>query len=133
CACSRRCSLRRARAGAGSRCKRPRPRLTGASPRASYVAGPAERGARTMNLSTARLGALLLAAASGGALAQASTLPLAAPEPAPDTAPMQRQSGMAVINGEHDERTVVRSFEPDSVVGDYRIDFQLLDANGDGV
>ena len=86
-----------------------------------------------MNRSTARLGALLLATASGGALAQASTLPLAAPEPAPDTAPMQRQSGMAVIHGEHDERTVVRSFEPDSVVGDYRIDFQLLDANGDGV
>lgn len=79
------------------------------------------------------LTALLLAAASGGVLAQASTLPLPPPEPPPSAAPIQRQSGMIVIQGEHDERTVVRSFEPDSVVGDYRIDFDALDADGDGV
>ncbi|KAF1701110.1 hypothetical protein [Pseudoxanthomonas suwonensis] len=77
--------------------------------------------------------ALLLAAASGGALAQASTLPLPPPDPPPTAAPMQRQSGMVVIQGDHDERTVVRSYEPDSVVGDYRIDFDALDANGAGV
>lgn len=80
-----------------------------------------------------RITALLLAAASGGALSQASTLPLPPPEPAPSAAPMQRQSGMVVIPGDHDERTVVRSYEPDSVTGEYRIDFQALDTNGDGV
>lgn len=84
-------------------------------------------------LTAAALPALLLAGASGGVLAQASTLPLAPPEPAPEAAPIQRQSGMVVIHGSHDERTVVRSFEPDSVVGDYRIDFVALDADGDGV
>ena len=85
------------------------------------------------NRSDAGLVALLLAGASGGALAQASTLPLPPPEQAPSAAPIQRQSGMVVIHGIHDERTVVRSFEPDSVVGDYRIDFEALDADGDGV
>ena len=76
--------------------------------------------------------ALLLAVASGGALAQASTLPLPPPAPEPVAAPMQRQSGMAVLQGGHDERIVVRSYEPDSVVGEYRIDFEAMDANGDG-
>ena len=81
----------------------------------------------------ARTTALLLAVASGGALAQASTLPLPPPAPEPVAAPMQRQSGMAVLQGDHDERVVVRSYEPDSVVGEYRIDFEAMDANGDGV
>lgn len=85
-----------------------------------------------MSRYSACLTALLLATASGGALSQAATLPLPPPEPAPSIAPMQRQSGMAVIEGQHDERTVVRSFEPDSVVGQYRIDFEAMDVDGDG-
>lgn len=75
----------------------------------------------------------LLALACGGALAQATSLPLPPPAAAPSSAPIQRQSGMAVIPGDHDERTIVRSFEPDSVVGDYRIDFEALDTDGDGL
>ncbi|KAF1698544.1 hypothetical protein CSC62_04780 [Pseudoxanthomonas jiangsuensis] len=76
---------------------------------------------------------LCLALASGGALAQATTLPLPPPAAAPSSAPMQRQSGMVVIDGDHDERTIVRSYEPDSVVGNYRIDFEALDADADGL
>ncbi|KAF1686517.1 hypothetical protein B1992_08190 [Pseudoxanthomonas broegbernensis] len=75
----------------------------------------------------------LLALASTGALAQATSLPLPPPEAPPASAPMQRQSGMVVIPGDHHELTIVRSFEPDSVVGDYRIDFDALDADGDGL
>src|SRR5690606_14542213 len=77
--------------------------------------------------------ALLLAAASGGALAQAATLPLPPDPPPPAAAPMQRQSGMVVIERGNDERVVVRSYEPDSVVGEYRIDFAAMDANGGAV
>ena len=73
----------------------------------------------------------LLALAAADAGAQATTLPLPPPESAPASTPMQRQSGMVVIAGDHDERAIVRSFEPDSVVGDYRIDFEALDANAD--
>lgn len=75
----------------------------------------------------------LLALGSAGALAQATSLPLPPPGQAPSSAPIQRQSGMVVIDGDHHARTIIRSFEPDSVVGHYRVDFQTLDANGDGV
>ena len=73
---------------------------------------------------------LALISISGAALSQATTLPLPVPEHTPASAPMQRQTGMKVIHGSHDERTIVRGFEPDSIVGDYRIDFVALDLDG---
>ena len=77
-------------------------------------------------------GALLLVAGAA-ALAQASPLPLPpALDPAPSSQPIQRQTGMQVIDAGHDQKYIVRSFEPDSVQGEYRIDFDALDANGDG-
>ncbi|MFO7338991.1 MAG: EF-hand domain-containing protein [Lysobacteraceae bacterium] len=60
-------------------------------------------------------------------------LPLPETTPAPQGQPLQRQTGMVVLPRDHDEKIVVRSVEPDSVVGDYRIDFEAMDANGDGV
>ena len=75
---------------------------------------------------------LPLALGSAGVLAQAVPLPLP-PDTTPSRAPIQRQSGMLVIDGAHDERTIIRSFEPDSVVGHYRIDFEVLDVDGDGL
>jgi hypothetical protein len=67
------------------------------------------------------------------AWAQAQTVPLPAPTQAPAAAPIQRQTGMLVIEGSHDERTIVRTFEPDSIVGHYRVDFIALDVDGDGL
>jgi len=83
---------------------------------------------------------LLLALASGAAPAQTQThgaqaqaLPRASDADAPTRQPMQRQTGMVVMAGDNNEQVVIRSFEPDSVVGEYRIDFDALDGNGDGV
>lgn len=78
------------------------------------------------------LAGLALALGSAGALAQATPLPLP-PDTTPAREPFQRQSGMLVVDGPHDTRTIIRSYEPDSVVGDYRIDFEALDVDGDGV
>lgn len=79
------------------------------------------------------LAVAVLIAASDAALAQASTLPLPPPlDPSPSSQPIQRQTGMQVIDAGHDQKYIVRSFEPDTVQGDYRIDFEALDANGDG-
>ena len=80
--------------------------------------------------------ALLLLLATGEALAAkgtpATTLPLAPPEATPADQPLQRQTGMVVIEGTHGERTIIRSVEPRSLVGGDRLDFGVLDANGDG-
>lgn len=79
------------------------------------------------------LAAGLLLSGSDAALAQASALPLPpSQDPPPASQPIQRQTGMRVIEAGHDQKYIVRSFEPDSVQGQYRIDFEALDANGDG-
>jgi len=86
-----------------------------------------------MNTARILLPSLLLASLPGLAAAQATALPLPPAGPDPAAAPMQRQAGIKVIEGPHDERTIIRVFEPDSVVGHYRIDFQALDLDGDGL
>ena len=52
---------------------------------------------------------------------------------APADQPLQRQTGMVVIEGAHGERTIIRSVEPRSLVGGDRLDFNVLDADGDGL
>lgn len=80
---------------------------------------------------------LLLPLACADAPAQertpATTEPLAPPVATPSDQPLQRQTGMAVIEREGGQRIIVRSLEPDSLVGGDRLDFRVLDANGDGV
>jgi len=80
---------------------------------------------------------ILLALATGTAMAAkgppATTLPLPPPAATPADQPLQRQTGMAVIEGAHGERTIIRSLEPHSLVGGDRLDFNLLDSSGDGV
>lgn len=76
--------------------------------------------------------ALLLLVAAGDARGQATTQPLAPPVASPSDQPLQRQTGMVVIEREGGQRIIVRSVEPDSLVGGDRLDFGLLDANGDG-
>ncbi len=78
----------------------------------------------------------LLLAAGGDALAErgtpASTLPLPPPEATPAEQPLQHQTGMVVIEGADGQRTIIRSLEPRSLVGGDRLDFEVLDADGDG-
>jgi hypothetical protein len=62
----------------------------------------------------------------------ADTLPLPPPVATPLDQPLQHQTGMVVIEGEHGERTIIRSLEPRSLVGGDRLDFSVLDADGDG-
>ena len=76
------------------------------------------------------------AAAAGPTLAAkgppASTSPLPPPVATPVDQPLQHQTGMVVIEGTHGERTIIRSLEPRSLVGGDRLDFSVLDADGDG-
>jgi hypothetical protein len=80
--------------------------------------------------------ATLFLLATGPALAAkgppADTLPLSPPVATPIDQPLQHQTGMVVIEGTHGERTIIRSLEPRSLVGGDRLDFSVLDADGDG-
>jgi EF hand len=80
--------------------------------------------------------AILLLLATAEALAvkgtPATTLPLPPVAAVPADQPLQRQTGMVVIEGAHGERTIIRSVEPRSLVGGDRLDFNVLDADGDG-
>lgn len=56
-------------------------------------------------------------------------------EPVPTGDPSDRQApttGDAVRRGSEGQPATISSHVPDSVVGDYRIDFDALDTNGDG-
>ncbi|WP_372015675.1 EF-hand domain-containing protein [Pseudoxanthomonas sp. 10H] len=80
---------------------------------------------------------LLLALAASPAAATrgtpAATLPLPPPVATPHDQPLQHQTGMVVIEGANGERTIIRSLEPRSLVGGDRLDFSVLDADGDGL
>ena len=80
-------------------------------------------------LATTVLAAVPALAAKGP---PASTPPLPPPVATPVDQPLQHQTGMVVIEGAHGERTIIRSLEPRSLVGGDRLDFSVLDADGDG-
>ena len=91
---------------------------------------------RCAALVLAPLLALVIADASAQAHSQAhapaTTDPLAAPLATPSDQPLQRQTGMVVLEREGGQRIIVRSLAPDSLVGGDRLDFNRLDADGDG-
>lgn len=91
---------------------------------------------RCAALVLAPLLALVIADASARAHSQAhapaTTEPLAAPLATPSDQPLQRQTGMVVLEREGGQRIIVRSLAPDSLVGGDRLDFNRLDADGDG-
>src|SRR5690606_6432856 len=76
--------------------------------------------------------ALLLAPAT--AFAQVQTAPLPAPdEPATRPDRSDRQPGMVTFGAPGAQHVIIRSFEPTTVLpGEYRVDFEALDAGGDG-
>ncbi|AKC87348.1 hypothetical protein [Pseudoxanthomonas suwonensis] len=77
---------------------------------------------------------LLLAAGHATAKGPpATTLPLPPATATPADQPLQRQTGMVVIEGEHGQRIIIRSVEPASLIGGDRLDFAALDADGDGL
>ena len=63
----------------------------------------------------------------------ADTVPLPPPVATPVDQPLQHQTGMVVLEGPNGERTIIRSLEPRSLVGGDRLDFSVLDADGDGL
>lgn len=68
------------------------------------------------------------------ALAQVQTAPLPVPDE-PQTRPdrAERQTGMATFEEAGGQQVIIRSFEPATALSsDYRIDFDALDADGDG-
>lgn len=87
-------------------------------------------------LSRPALAAVLLAVACAaqatGPTTPATPLPLPPPPATPADQPLQRQTGMVVIEREHGQKIIVRSLEPDSLVGGDRYEFGQLDADGDG-
>ena len=85
---------------------------------------------RTTLLTAALLLASLQAHATRGT--PATTLPLPPPAATPADSPLQRQTGMTVLEGSHGGPVIIRSVEPDSLVGGDRLDFTVLDADGDG-
>ena len=90
-----------------------------------------------MNLRTPSFCTLtLVLLSSGEALAArgnpASTQPLAPAPATPVEQPLQHQTGMVVLEGPDGQRTIIRSLEPRSLVGGDRLDFAVLDADGDG-
>lgn len=91
---------------------------------------------RCAALVLAPLLALVIADASAQAHSQAhapaTTEPLAAPLATTSDQPLQRQTGMVVLEREGGQRIIVRSLAPDSLVGGDRLDFNRLDADGDG-
>lgn len=76
--------------------------------------------------------AVLLAPAT--AFAQVQTAPLPAPdEPATRPDRSERQTGMATFGEPGGQQVIIRSFEPTTVLpGEYSVDFEALDADGDG-
>ena len=77
--------------------------------------------------------ALVLAAPS--AWAQVTTTALdTGVEPPTIASQSGRQTGVATYDQASGQQVIVRSYEPRSVTGDqYRIDFEALDTDGDGV
>lgn len=81
-----------------------------------------------------RLFALTALLAPAIAVAQVQTAPLQEPE-GPSTQPdrSERQTGMATFGQAGGQQVIIRSFEPATTLsGDYTIDFDALDADGDG-
>ncbi len=77
---------------------------------------------------SAAIFALMPLLVAGVASAQVRTQPLSAVDER-----TARQTGVVTLQLPHDERVVVRSFEPDNAPSNrYRISFDALDANGDG-
>lgn len=76
--------------------------------------------------------ALLLPAAVA---AQVQTRPLPPAAPAPERASAQTaQTGIVTFGNPGEQQVIVRSYEPDGTAGDaYRISFEALDTDGDGV
>lgn len=74
----------------------------------------------------------LLAPAIAGA--QVQTAPLPVPdEPLTRADRSERQTGMVTFGEAGGQQVIIRSFEPSTVLsGDYTIDFNALDADGDG-
>lgn len=68
------------------------------------------------------------------ALSQVQTAPLPVPdEPATQPDRSERQTGMVSYDEAGGQQVIIRSFEPTTVLSsDYTIDFQALDADGDG-
>lgn len=84
-----------------------------------------------IRITTAMVACLLVPALAG---AQVQTAPLPVPD-APATQPdrSERQTGMVTFSGPGGQQVVIRSFEPATALSsDYRIDFDALDADGDG-
>ncbi|MCD9031124.1 EF-hand domain-containing protein [Luteimonas sp. Y-2-2-4F] len=76
--------------------------------------------------------ALLLPAV---AAAQVQTQPLPPAGTAPERASAQTaQTGIVTFGDPGEQQVIVRSYEPDGAAGDaYRISFEALDTDGDGV
>lgn len=66
--------------------------------------------------------------------AQVETAPLPVPaEPATQPDRAERQTGMATFDQAGGQQVIIRSFEPATTLSsDYHIDFDALDADGDG-
>ncbi|WP_051412438.1 hypothetical protein [Pseudoxanthomonas sp. J35] len=75
---------------------------------------------------------LLAVACTAQAAAPATPLPMPPPPATPSDQPLQRQTGMVVLEREGGQKIIVRSLEPDSLVGGDRYEFGQLDADGDG-
>ena len=72
--------------------------------------------------------------APGLAFTQVQTAPLPVPEE-PATRPdrSERQTGMVSFDEAGGQQVIIRSFEPTTVLSsDYTVDFDALDADGDG-
>ena len=68
------------------------------------------------------------------AWAQVQTAPLPAPdEPLTRVDRSERQTGMVTFGEAGGQQVIIRSFEPTTVLSsDYTVDFEALDADGDG-
>ena len=78
--------------------------------------------------------ALVALLAPAIAAAQVQTAPLQEPDE-PPTRPdrSERQTGMVTFGQAGGQQVIIRSFEPTTVLSsDYTIDFEALDADGDG-
>ena len=64
-------------------------------------------------------------------IADAPPAPVSTGDPEPD--PAHAITGDAVRRGAQDQAVTIRSHEPDSVVGQYQVDFDTLDTSADGV
>lgn len=87
-----------------------------------------------MHRSRLQAAALAVLLAPAAASAQVETAPLPVPDrPATQADRAERQTGMATFQQAGGQQVVIRSFEPKAALSsDYRIDFDALDADGDG-